>query len=86
MRGHGLFLGIELVNDRERKTPAAAQAAYLADRMRERGVLMSTDGPDYNVLKIKPPLCFGVAEADLLLSHLERVLDEHGARPGSAVS
>ena len=44
--------------------------------MRELGVLMSTDGPDHNVLKIKPPLCFNRTDADFLASTLDRVLAE----------
>jgi 4-aminobutyrate aminotransferase-like enzyme len=76
VRGLGLFLGIELVRDRAERTPAADEAAYAADRIREAGVLVSTDGPDHNVLKIKPPLCFGEAEADLFLAVLDGVLGE----------
>lgn len=76
VRGTGLFLGIELVRDPELKIPAAAQATYVANRMRNLGILMSTDGPDHNVLKIKPPLVFGRGQADFLLDMLERVLRE----------
>jgi 4-aminobutyrate aminotransferase-like enzyme/Ser/Thr protein kinase RdoA (MazF antagonist) len=76
VRGHGLFLGVELVLDPETRAPAGAEATYVAERMRQRGVLMSTDGPDHNVLKIKPPLVFGEADADLLLENLEVVLGE----------
>ncbi len=76
VRGYGLFLGMELVTDVEKKLPAAEQCGYLANRMRERGILMSTDGPDHNVLKIKPPLCFGKSDADYLLENLEIVLAE----------
>ncbi len=76
IRGHGLFLGLELVRDGAAREPAGDKAAYVANRMRERGILMSTDGPDHNVLKIKPPLAFGAAEAGLLLENLEAVLGE----------
>ena len=76
VRGNGLFVGVELVTDREQRTPAGAAAGYVANRMRELGVLMSTDGPDHNVLKIKPPLCFSRADADLLARTLDRVLGE----------
>ncbi|MFZ1806147.1 MAG: aminotransferase class III-fold pyridoxal phosphate-dependent enzyme [Cyclobacteriaceae bacterium] len=75
VRGLGLFLGIELVKDNN-LTPATEQATYLANRMRELGILMSTDGPHENVLKIKPPLVFTKTDADFLLSTLERVLKE----------
>ncbi len=76
VRGHGLFLGIELVSDIKTKIPAAEQCSYLANRMRTRGILMSTDGPDHNVLKIKPPMCFGKSDADYLLNNLKIVLAE----------
>jgi len=74
VRGHGLFLGIELVNNMETLEPAAEETAFVANCMRERGILMSTDGPFHNVLKIKPPMCFGKAEADFLLAELRVVL------------
>ncbi|MCK6694937.1 MAG: aminotransferase class III-fold pyridoxal phosphate-dependent enzyme, partial [Thermoanaerobaculia bacterium] len=70
VRGPGLFLGFELVKNPETLEPAGAQASYLANRMRELGVLMSTDGPDHNVLKIKPPMVFGKKEADFLVEML----------------
>ncbi len=76
VRGPGLFLGFELVKDPETLTPAAAGTSYLANRMRELGILMSTDGPFHNVLKIKPPLVFGKKDADFLLEMLERVMRE----------
>ncbi len=52
------------------------QAAWLANRMRDLGILMSTDGPDHNVLKIKPPMVFSRRDADFLLEMLDRVLAE----------
>lgn len=76
VRGEGLFLGFELVKNPETLEPAAAQTAWLANRMRELGILMSTDGPFHNVLKIKPPLVFGRREADFLTEMLDRVLQE----------
>jgi 4-aminobutyrate aminotransferase-like enzyme len=76
VRGAGLFIGVELVTDREERTPAGREAGYLANRMRERGVLMSTDGPHHNVLKIKPPLCFGERDADFLVETMDAVLGE----------
>jgi 4-aminobutyrate aminotransferase-like enzyme/Ser/Thr protein kinase RdoA (MazF antagonist) len=76
VRGMGLFLGVELVLDRERLTPATEQAAYVVERMKELGVLIGRDGPSANVLKIKPPLVFSEADADRLVATLDRVLDE----------
>jgi 4-aminobutyrate aminotransferase-like enzyme/Ser/Thr protein kinase RdoA (MazF antagonist) len=80
VRGLGLFLGVELVLDRETRAPAAAHASFAVDRMREEGILLSTDGPDHNVIKIKPPLVFSEADADLLTNTLDRVLTEDAFR------
>jgi 4-aminobutyrate aminotransferase-like enzyme len=81
VRGLGLFVGVELVSDREQRTPATRQAGYVANRMKEGGVLMSTDGPFNNVLKIKPPLCFTREDADFLVETMSRVLEEDAAKP-----
>lgn len=80
VRGMGLFLGIELVSNRASRARAPLPAAYLAERMREEGVLVSTDGPFRNVVKIKPPLAFGRADADVFLEALERILSEDPLR------
>jgi 4-aminobutyrate aminotransferase-like enzyme len=76
VRGLGLFLGIELVLDRASLAPATAEAAYVAERLKDKGVLVSTDGPHRNVLKIKPPLVFTRTDADLFVEKLADVLDE----------
>jgi 4-aminobutyrate aminotransferase-like enzyme len=80
VRGSGLFLGIELVRDRGTLEPAAAEAAYVVERLRELGVLAGTDGPFHNVIKIRPPLCIGEADADLFVTTLDAVLAEDPAR------
>jgi 4-aminobutyrate aminotransferase-like enzyme/Ser/Thr protein kinase RdoA (MazF antagonist) len=82
VRGLGLFVGIELVLDRQTLAPAAALATYIANRMRERGILLSTDGPFHNVLKIKPPLVFTAANADFLVATLDEILAEDFASSG----
>ena len=74
VRGQGLFLGIELTD--KDLNPQTAKAAYLADRMKELGILMSTDGKDVNVMKIKPPIVFSRSHADILLGALKRVFKE----------
>ncbi len=84
VRGSGLFLGVELVRDRASLEPAAEEAAYVVDRLRERGVLTGTDGPHHNVLKLRPPLVFSGEDADLFLETLDDLLEEDGARPPSA--
>lgn len=74
VRGHGLFLGFEL-NGQDLK-PLPEKAHYLVNRMKENGILMSTDGPADNVIKIKPPLVFDKTHASILLDTLEGVLGE----------
>jgi 4-aminobutyrate aminotransferase-like enzyme len=76
VRGLGLFVGVELVRNRHTLEPAGTEAGLLADRMRDWGVLVSTDGPFHNVIKIKPPLVFGEPDADLLVSVMDEVLAE----------
>ena len=67
VRGEGLFLGVEL---------ASAQAAAAAvDRARRDGVLLSTDGPRRNVIKIKPPMVLGDEDAERFLTTLDAALD-----------
>jgi len=74
VRGQGLFLGFELVD--KAKKPLAKHAMYLANRMKELGILMSTDGKDHNVLKIKPPLVFSIDNANDFIYRLKTVLEE----------
>ena len=74
VRGQGLFLGIELTDSK--LIPQTDKAAYLANRMKELGVLMSTDGLDVNVMKIKPPMVFSMSHADILLETLQVVFRE----------
>ncbi|HRB05380.1 MAG TPA: aminotransferase class III-fold pyridoxal phosphate-dependent enzyme, partial [Ilumatobacteraceae bacterium] len=71
VRGRGLYLGLDLVTDRTTKQPATELAANVANRLRERGVLISTDGPHDNVIKIKPPIVFTRALADILCVELD---------------
>jgi 4-aminobutyrate aminotransferase-like enzyme/Ser/Thr protein kinase RdoA (MazF antagonist)/murein DD-endopeptidase MepM/ murein hydrolase activator NlpD len=75
-RGRGLFLGIEMVADRGTREPNPAVAKYVVERMKNHGILLSTDGPDRNVIKIKPPLVFDRTDADRLLEVMDRVLSE----------
>ncbi len=76
VRGHGLFLGFELIKDSTTLEPAAKQNSYLANRMKEQGILMSTDGLYHNVIKIKPPIVFNQKNANFLLDNLRKVLKE----------
>jgi len=74
LRGLGLLQAVELVRDRATLEPATAEAGDIVNLMREAGVLLSTDGPFDNVIKIKPPMVFGAREADILADELDRAL------------
>jgi len=76
VRGLGLFLGVELVRDRETRTAATEKTALLVERAKADGILLSAEGPYHNVLKIKPPLQFVETDADLLLGAVDRALFE----------
>ncbi len=82
VRGRGLFLGVDLVRDRDTRAPATAAAGHLRDRLRQRRVLIGTDGPFDNVLKIRPPMTFDIAAADTLLQLLDDSLGEDSVRSG----
>jgi 4-aminobutyrate aminotransferase-like enzyme len=81
VRGSGLFLGLELVSDRETREPAPRQASYVVNRLREGGILTGTDGPHHNVIKLRPPLVFSRADAEFFVRSLEGVLNEDAAQP-----
>ena len=74
VRGSGLFIGVELVRDRKTLEPAATEASDIVNRLREEGILIGTDGPHHNVLKIRPPMPFSTEDAGVLASALESAL------------
>jgi 4-aminobutyrate aminotransferase-like enzyme/Ser/Thr protein kinase RdoA (MazF antagonist) len=74
LRGQGLFLGIELVDIE--MNPLAEKTTYLINRMKEFGILMSSDGPDHNVIKIKPPITFTIENAKEIIFYLQKVFEE----------
>ncbi len=81
VRGSGLFVGIDLVLNRETREPAPLQASYVVNRLRDCGILTGTDGPHHNVIKLRPPLMFSEADADLFLKTLGQILQEDAAKP-----
>ncbi len=76
VRGSGLFLGIDLIRDRATREPADWEAAYIVERMKGRGLLLSTEGPHHNVLKLKPPIIFQREHVDLFIDVLADVLGD----------
>jgi 4-aminobutyrate aminotransferase-like enzyme len=73
-RGSGLFWGVELVKDRQSLSPASREAARVAEAMKNVGVLIGTDGPYHNVLKIRPPMQFDENNAAYLCEALNEVI------------
>jgi 4-aminobutyrate aminotransferase-like enzyme/Ser/Thr protein kinase RdoA (MazF antagonist) len=76
VRGSGLFLGMELVRNRETLEPADREASYLVNRMRNHRILLGTDGPYHNVVKMRGPLPFSKEDADFFLNVLHKILQE----------
>jgi 4-aminobutyrate aminotransferase-like enzyme len=74
IRGHGFWIGVELVRDRETKEPATEESETVINTMKDRGVLMGRIGPFDNVLKMRPPMPFSRDNADLLIDNLDAVL------------
>src|SRR5216684_2158913 len=81
VRGSGLFLGVDLVLDRDPREAAPRQAAYVVNRLRECGILTGTDGPRHNVIKLRPPLVFTETDADLFVKTFDSILQEDAAQP-----
>lgn len=81
VRGIGLFIGVDLVTERELRAPATRAASYVVNRLREERILIGTEGPADNVLKIRPPLTVQADDVDLLVSTLDRVLKEAAFLP-----
>ena len=71
VRGSGLAIGAELVLDRATKKPAKAEAKRVVNLMRQHSVLLGSNGINYNVIKIRPPMQFGKSEVDVMLSTLD---------------
>jgi 4-aminobutyrate aminotransferase-like enzyme len=74
VRGAGLFIGVELVTDQKTLNPATKEAAKIIERMKDQGILLSTDGPFENVIKIKPPIVFNEDNADRVVNTIDDVL------------
>ncbi|NOX34760.1 MAG: aminotransferase class III-fold pyridoxal phosphate-dependent enzyme [Deltaproteobacteria bacterium] len=74
VRGIGLFIGIELVKDRNTLAPAERKAAETVNRLKNRGILLGTDGPFNNVIKIKPPMVITRDDAEMFIRVFDDVL------------
>lgn len=76
VHGRGLYVGVDLVRDRATKEPAPEEAMAICERLRELGVIVQPTGDAFNVLKVKPPLCLGIDDADYFVAALGQALAE----------
>lgn len=75
VRGMGLFFGIELVKDRKLRIPATEEANFVVSRMKSvHKILVSSDGPDENVVKLKPPMVFSKENVDEFIAGFRECL------------
>tara|TARA_B100000401_G_scaffold423399_1_gene351247 strand:+ start:24 stop:1436 length:1413 start_codon:yes stop_codon:yes gene_type:complete len=74
IRGQGLFLGIEFVDSE--MNPLKEETVYIVNRLKKFGILSSVDGPENNVIKIKPPLTFNKHNCDMFILYLHKILSE----------
>jgi 4-aminobutyrate aminotransferase-like enzyme len=80
VRGFGLFIGVEMVEGDGSMKEAPHIAAYIKNRMRENRILIGTEGPADNILKIRPPLTFDRESVDVIVRALQAILGEIEAR------
>lgn len=76
VRGLGLFIGVDLVSDRASKTEAAALATHVKNRMSDHRILLGSEGPKDNILKIRPPLTIQPDDVDMIVVTLDCILNE----------
>ncbi|XP_024967299.1 alanine--glyoxylate aminotransferase 2 homolog 2, mitochondrial-like [Cynara cardunculus var. scolymus] len=76
VRGRGFLLGMELVMDREFKTPATLETLHVMEQMKEMGVLVGKGGLHGNIFRISPPLCFTRKDADFLVATMDYIMSK----------
>ena len=76
IRGSGLFLAVDLVNDRETREPATETTSRVVNGLRDRGILTGSIGPGDNILKLRPPMVFSTEDADYFLGIVDEVLTD----------
>ena len=76
VRGQGLFLGIEIIHKKDKK-PNAKLAKHIKNKLRDKHILVGTDGPYNNVIKTKPPICFTMKNVDQVIISLIKILDRY---------
>ncbi len=72
VRGEGLFIGVECIDEQGKENTLLAQ--HIKNKLKNDYILASTEGPLDNTLKMKPPLCFTKQNVDQFISSMHRIL------------
>jgi 4-aminobutyrate aminotransferase-like enzyme len=72
VRGLGLMIGVELVQDRKTKAPAPDIALAMMDEAKNRGLIVGKGGLYANTLRICPPLIVTKADVDAAIDILDQ--------------
>jgi len=76
VRGIGLFIGVDLVSDQTSRAEATALATHVKNHMRDKRILLGSEGPHDNILKIRPPLTIQPDDVDMIIATLDMILHE----------
>lgn len=76
-RGAGLMIGIEIVTDRDSKTPSKDICNEIMEKLRERWILLGRGGAYGNVLRLQPSLCMQMDDAKYFIHHFEDIVNSH---------
>ncbi|MDD5150045.1 MAG: aminotransferase class III-fold pyridoxal phosphate-dependent enzyme [Flavobacterium sp.] len=74
--GHAMYLGVDLVTDKKSRKPDSQKALWVSEAMKQRGIIIYPTGDYYNILKIKPPMCFTKENAVFLVKTLRNILSK----------
>merc|ERR1711936_102031 len=83
IRGRGLLQGVEIVNNKRERIPAANLAAEIMYGMKTKNVLIQITGRNQNVILITPPMCFNIENSRMFVQTLEEILNVLGQEPPS---
>ncbi|MFP4844216.1 aminotransferase class III-fold pyridoxal phosphate-dependent enzyme [Winogradskyella sp. PE311] len=76
VRGSGLFIGVEIVKEHSMEANYEL-AHHIKNELRNRFILVSTDGPNDSVIKTKPPLCFTKTNALQVVNEIDSILESY---------
>lgn len=76
--GHAMYLGVDLVTNKKTRKPDSQKALWVSEAMKQRGIIIYPTGDYYNILKIKPPMCFTKENAVFLVETLRNILSKMG--------